>query len=101
MKYMDMVKTIANGERTAFERGDIIIRELCRLTEDILDYRYAGEHYDGNGTVLDDKRNQIKKSLVLVKSDLDVYMEQLGITDEVKDKSNKRLEKITNKIERK
>ena len=99
MKYMDMIKKIANGERTAFERGDIIIRELCRLTEDILDYRYAGEHYNGDGTVLDDKRNQIKKSLVIVKSDLDVYMEQLGITDEVRDKSNKRLEKIANKIE--
>ena len=93
-----MVKTIADGDRTVFERGDIVIRELCKLTENILDYRYAGEHYDGDGTVLEDKKNKIKKTLVLVKSDLDVYMEQLGITDEVRDNTAKRLDKITKKI---
>lgn len=98
MKYMDMVKTIANGERTAFERGDIIIRELCRLTEDILNYRYAGEHYDGNGNALEDMRNRIKKDLALVKTDLDIYMEQLGITEDVEDKATKRLEKLVKRM---
>ena len=98
MKYEEMVKIVANGQRTAFERGDVIIREMCGLIDSILDYRYAGEHYNGDGTALEDKKNLIKKNLVLVTTDLDIYMEQLGITEEVKNKATKRLEKIAKRV---
>lgn len=97
-KYKDLVSKIADGSKTQFERGDILIREFCRLAEDILDYRYAAEHYNGTGTLLDDKRNQIKNSLVLVKSDLDIYMEQMGITEVVNDKATKRLTRIVDRL---
>lgn len=98
MRYENMVKVIADSDRTQFERGDILIKEMNRLSSDILDYRYAAEHYSGDGTVLEDKRNQIKNSLVVIKSDLDVYMEQLGITEVVADKAAKRLDKIVSKM---
>jgi hypothetical protein len=98
MKYENMVKIIADSNRTQFERGDILIKEMNRLSTDILDYRYAAEHYNGEGTVIEDKRNQIKNSLVLIKSDLDIYIEQMGMTETVNNKSSKRLSKIVDKM---
>ena len=98
MKYENMIKVMADGDKSQFERGDILIKEMNRLSSDILDYRYAAEHYKGNGTVLEDKKNHIKNSLVLVITDLDVYMEQMEITETVHDKANKRLNKLVEKI---
>lgn len=98
MGYKENVVKIANSKKTSFERGDTIIKEMSRLTSDILDFRYAAEHYDGNGTVLSDKKNSIKNSLIILMSDLDVYIEQLGLTEEIKKQENKRLDRIADKI---
>lgn len=99
MKYKDMVKTVANGNKTQFERGEIIIKEMNRLSTDILDYRYAAERCSGDyGTVLEDRKNHIKKALVVLKSDLDIYIEQLGLTEDITKKATERLDRL---VERK
>lgn len=92
--YKEMIKALANDGRSAEDRSNVIIREICRLTSDICDYNYAVGHYKGNGTVIEDKQNQIKNSLALVLSDLSIYAEQLGITEDVETKVKKRLEKL-------
>ncbi len=99
MKYKNMIKAVADSDRTQFERADILIREMCKLTSDLLDYRYASEHYKGDGNVVDDRINTIKNSLSLVVTDIDIYMEQMNITKEVKDKAAKRMDKLVNKLE--
>lgn len=98
-KYKDMVRVIADSDRTQFERADILIREMCKLTSDLLDYRYASEHYKGDGNVIDDRINAIKNSLALIVADVDIYMEQMNITKEVRDKAAKRMDKLVNKLE--
>lgn len=100
MRYPEIIKKIAtNSKLTNFERGDNLIKEMNRLETDILDYRYVIDHYNGDGTAIEDKKRQVKNTLAVVKSDLDVYIEALGITDLVIDKSNKRLGKIVDRIE--
>ena len=96
--YNELVKKIANDKRTSFERGDILVREMCQLIDKIMNYRYTAEHYDGTGNALEDMRNRIKKDLTLVKTDLDIYMEQLGVTEDVEDKATKRLEKLVKRM---
>ena len=98
MEYENLVKKIANSDRTETERGEVLIREMCRLMTDIVDYRYTKEHYEGGGTVIDDKRNNIKKSMSVVMSELDVYAEQLGVSDDVYYKKKKRLYKILDRM---
>lgn len=99
MEYKNMVNVVANSNRTQFERADVLIKEMSKLTMDLLDYRYTAEHYKGEGTVVDDRKNQIKNSLVLVMTDIDIYMEQMGMTEEVKGKAAKRLDKLVKKLE--
>lgn len=98
MEYREMVEKIANGHKTTVERGEMIIKESSRLITDIVNYRYMLEHYNGGGTTVEDTRNLLKKSLAQVKTDLDIYIEQLGATEEVERKANKRLEKIMRKL---
>lgn len=99
MKYKNMIKAVANSNRTQFERADILIREMCKLISDLLDYRYTSEHYKGDGNVVDDRINAIKNSLALIVTDIDIYMEQMNITKEVRDKAAKRMDKLVNKLE--
>ena len=42
---------------------------------------------------IEDKKNSVKNSLTLVMSDLDIYTEQLGLTDKVRDKMEARINK--------
>ena len=98
-KYDDAVKVVANSDKTVYDRGDLIIKEVSRLTNDILDYRYAAEHYKGDGfNVMGDKVRSIKNSIALLESDLDVYKEMLGITDLVKDKKEQRIGRVAEKV---
>ena len=99
MGYKEDVVKIANSDKTSFERGDIIIKEMNRLATNILDYRYAAEHYEGNGNVLEDTKNNVVNSLAILISDLDVYTEQLGVEDKIKYKTYKRIEKIAKKVD--
>lgn len=100
MRYEDIIKKIADSDKTVFDRGDLCIREMCRLINDIVDYRYAAEHYNGDSmdSVLRDKTNSIKNSLGVLESEFDIYKEMLGITTLVNQKKVSRINKIADRI---
>lgn len=98
MRYEKMIKSIAAGNLDVMDRGDILIREMCKLMETMLNYKYIKKHYDDKGTTMEDRLNEIRNAMVTVTSDMDVYMEQLRVRDSVRDKAYKRIEKIYNKI---
>ena len=83
MEYKRAIEIVANSDRSEFERGEILIRGMCRLTEDILNYRYIVEH-TSSGTVKEDKVRTIKNSMSIMLGDLDVYMKMLGIKKMIK-----------------
>lgn len=97
-KYEELVKVVANSNRSEKERGEILVREIAQLIDKILNYNYTVEHYDGDGTAISDRRNEVKNAIALVKSDLDVYTEQLGLTEVVDKKVADRLEAISKRI---
>lgn len=98
--YEEAIKIIAES-KNKFERGEMVIREMCRLITDILDYRYVVEHYKGTSetsTTLIDGVNKIKKDLAILLGDIDVYTTQFNISDSVKIKAENRIRKIADKI---
>jgi len=95
--YVEAIKKLVDDDRTEVERGDIMIREMCRLTNDLLDYRYAVENYKGKGSALNDQVNTIANSIALLMSDLDIYAEYMGITDKVAQKKENRVIKLAKK----
>ena len=95
--YIEAIKKLADGDRTELERADILIREMCRVTNNLLDYRYAVEHYKGSGTALNDMLGTMATSIALLESDLDVYKEYMNITDKVNKKKENRVIKLANK----
>lgn len=96
--YEDKIKYLATTDKTELERGDVIIKDMARLMQDLTDYRYAKEHYNGTGDVLKDKIMSIKNSIAVMMGDMDIYMEVVNITDMVKAKNNKRIDTIYNRI---
>ena len=98
MKYKEAVSKMANGNRDELDRGDVIIREMCRLTNDLLDYRYTISHYEGTQEgVYSDKVGTIKNSLAVLLGDIDMYTEYMGITEKVQQKKEERVIKLANK----
>jgi len=101
MKYYEEIKVIADSNKSLMDRGDLIIKHMCRLTEDILNYRYACEKYKGNSdSIIYDKMGTIKNSLSVLISELEIYMEKANITDDVKNKAAKRIHKVAEKLTR-
>ena len=99
MKYYEELNVIAKSDKNIFERGDMIIKDMCRLTQDILNYRYTCEKYKGdNASVVEDKMNSIKNTMGILISDLDIYMEVAKIKDSVDDKATKRIHKVADKL---
>lgn len=98
MNYWDMVRKLAKSNKTETERGEILIKDMLRLVTDIIDYKHTKEYYKGDGTTIQDKKNSLRKSIILVMSDLDIYTEQMGFTESVKKKSSERLSKIIEKV---
>lgn len=100
MDYRKAVKTMAKGDRDILEKGDVLIKEMCKLITEIMDYRYASVHYKSTkGTVMSDKVNQIRNATAVVVGDLEVYAESLGITDSVQSRKVKRIIKIAQRAE--
>ena len=98
MKYRDAVRTMTDTKRDELDRGDILIREMCRLTNDLLDYRYTISHYEGTQEgVYSDKVGTIKNSLAILLGDIDMYTEYMGITDKVNKKKEERVIKLAQK----
>lgn len=98
MKYEEMIKVLANNGMSELEREDILIREMAKLVEDLLHYRYVMTH-ETKGTVVEDSKNLIKKSATLVETDLSVLIEQMGLTDDVRKRARKRLDKLVDKVD--
>ena len=98
-EYIELVKVIADSDKTEFERGEIVIKDMSKVISDILDYKYAAENYKGDAEgVLDDKINSIKNSVARLESDLDVYKERMGISKKVAQKKEDRAAKIVELI---
>ncbi len=99
--YDDAIKTMVKNGKDELDRGDIIIKEMSRLTQDLLDYRYTVNHYEGNQKgVYSDKISTIKNTLSILLGDIDMYMEYVGIADKVDKKKKERIIKLAEKIER-
>lgn len=98
IEYIKAIEICANSDKTIEDRGELIIRNICRTTIDILDYKYALNNYKGGGTVLDDKRNVVKNSIALLESEIEIYKKMLGITDDVYAAKCKRTIKVAERI---
>lgn len=99
MKHYEELRVIAKSDKSILERGDMIIKDMCRLTQDILNYRYTCEKYKGdNASVIEDKMNSIKNTMGILISDLDIYMEVAEIKDSVNNKAVKRIHKVADKL---
>ena len=98
INYEEALEVCANSNKTVEERGELVIRDACRMINDILDYKYALENYHGTGTVIDDKRNVVKNSMALLESEIDIYKTMLDITDDVFTTKVKRTVRIAEKI---
>ena len=100
-KYDDMIKTLARTEKTVYDRTDSVIKDMGKVMGDIVDYRYAIDHYEGNAaSVLNDNVMSIKNSVALLETELDILEEMLGIRDKVEEKKKNRLEKIIKNIDK-
>lgn len=97
MKYEDNVKELAKGDKGESERIDLLIKGMCRLTNDLLDLKYAEENYKGTGTAIEDKLNIVKNDIATLEGDLDIYAALMNITDKVRDKKEKRVNNIIKK----
>ena len=98
MEYRKAIRVLSSGDRNELERGDILIKEMSRLTTDILNYRYISEHYKGvQEKVMIDNVNKIKNSLAILLGDMEVYMDCLNISNDVTDKKRNRITKIADK----
>lgn len=98
----DSIKVLRNDGVSEIERGDSIIKDMCRLTTDLLNYKYTVDHYTGNNTstIISDSVCQIKNSMALLVSDMEIYMDQMDIADKVRDKANKRLWKMADRVQK-
>lgn len=101
MGTQDSIKIIIESGKTEMDRGDMMIKSMCKVTEELLNYRYAYDNYVGNrDIVLKEKVNTIKNSLGVLMSEIMIYTETLGITEDVKEKADKRIVKIADKLTR-
>ena len=76
-----------------------LTRSMCRTANELLDYDYVLRHYKGDtkSTVIQDHLNRVINNLGILLSDLDIYMETLGINAAVQIKVDKRKNRISKK----
>ena len=103
MKYEDALQLLVNSDRTELERADNLIKSMSRLAVDLLDYRFAVEHYDGNpnNTLVQDTLSKIINNLSSVKGDMDIFMVKMNVADDVERMAENRVVKIAIKVRRK
>lgn len=98
-KYEESLRVISSSDKPETERADNLIREMCKLTDALLDYRYAVENYN-KGTALADGIGKVKNCMALVMGDMEILMDQLDITNKVRQKKVDRINKLADKIRR-
>lgn len=99
--YLENIKMLAREGKFGYEREHDLIKEMGRLTSDMLDFRYSTRHYkpnSDNSTVIEDNRNKIINSLAILISDLDIYMASMYMYSRVQKKKENRVEKLGNRI---
>lgn len=97
----EKIKLILNeGSINTNERGQLLIRSLCRAVDSIVNYNYAETHYNGDdtSTVMKDKVSSIKNALAVVISDMELYMTALDIADITRVKAHNRICKMADRI---
>ena len=100
--YEAAIKTLAhNGDKSEFDRADMVIKEMSRVISNLLDYRHTATYYNGDqDSVITDKMNTVANSLSVMLGDIDMYMEAVGITDKVMKKKENRINKLADKVGR-
>lgn len=100
MTYGETIIKIANSDKTEFERAEVLIRQFCKLTDELLNYKYMIEHYNGGekSSVIEDEKNILINKLATVKSDFDIYIQKIDVTSDVINKATKRIERMSKRI---
>ena len=98
MKYRDAIKKVADGKDDQ-ETCDILIKDMNRFINDMLDYRYMVNHYDGKDK-LAEAVGTIKNSMATLMGDLEVYAELMDITDQLQSKKENRIIRFAEKKKR-
>ena len=97
--YREMIKELAESEISDIERGDLLIRDMCKTIDAILVYKYTKDYYSGNSdSVIQDRINAIDQAMAVMVGNMDIYMEILQITYSVQQHNNKRIQKILKRI---
>ena len=81
MDYWDMIRQIAESGISVEDRGDMLIKDMAKVMDAVKQYKYTIEHYKGNGTVVQDMANKVKKTMVIMIVSGSVYAEILDIVD--------------------
>ena len=91
---------LKDDSKTILDRGDILIKDCCRLINDLMDYRYAAEHYKGDmDAILKEKQSTIKNTLGIFMSNSWLYMENIKIYKAVNNKGKQRMTKLLKMFE--
>ena len=80
-----------------FLNNDMLIKSMCQVAENLIKFRYACEKNDAKE--VRELKGSIKNSMAFMLGDLEVTMELLGITDQVRAKADGRLEKVARKMQ--
>lgn len=98
-KYQDNIKMLANEDVTEVQRAEQVVRDMAKVIDVIMGYKYTVDHYKGEAVgILQDEVNKIKNVLAVLKCDLDIMMEQFCIMEAVIEQAEKRIEKVVNKV---
>lgn len=91
---------VLNGAFTINDRGQLVVRSMCKTIDAIINYNYADVHYVGDDTssVMKDKLASIKNNLAVLLSDLELYMNALNIADDTRVKAYKRIVKMAERV---
>lgn len=99
MRYDEMIKRIANANKSASERCDIVIKDMAKVIEEIINYKYALDHYNGKtDSVITDNANSVKNAVASLEVNMDILKEVLKITDKVDSKKDTKANKIIKRI---
>ena len=80
--------------------NDMLIKSMCHVAEELIKFRYIYEKYATmEAKEMQEIKGTIKNSMAFLLGDLEVTMELLGITDQIKAKSDGRLVKVAKKMQ--
>lgn len=95
--------TITSASYDEFHYEKEVIKMMCKVTTTLLEHEHTYYNFYGKGRerILQEEKNKVKKDLVLLLSNIEILTEMLGIREEVKTKTEMRLKKVAERIEKK